>query len=86
MNNLCFQKCFELGSDSQYNVKLSIITSLEQRESMLRMLNDVRSVTLIYPHRASCKIFLTTAGVELSMTYDLWNTISMLCQLQLSYA
>ena len=36
MNNLWSQKCSELRSHSQYNVKLSIITSLEQRESILR--------------------------------------------------
>ena len=36
MNNLSSQKCSELRSYSQYNVKLSIITSLEQRESILR--------------------------------------------------
>ena len=36
MHNLWSQKCSELRSHSQYNVKLSIITSLEQRESMLR--------------------------------------------------
>ena len=36
MNNLWSQKCSELRSHSQHNIKLSIITSLEQRESMLR--------------------------------------------------
>ena len=35
-NNLWSEKCSELRSHSQYNVKLSIITSLEKRESMLR--------------------------------------------------
>ena len=36
MNNLLSQKCSELRSHSQYTVKLSIIMSIEQRESMLR--------------------------------------------------
>ena len=36
MNNLRSQKCSELRSHSQYNVQLSIITSLEQRETVLR--------------------------------------------------
>ena len=35
MHNLWSQKCSELRSHSQYHVKLSIITSLEQRESLL---------------------------------------------------
>ena len=34
--NLWSQKCSELRSRSQYNVKLSISTSHQQRESMLR--------------------------------------------------
>ena len=36
MNNLWSEKCSELRSHSQYNVKLSISTSLEQRKNMLR--------------------------------------------------
>ena len=36
MNDLCSQKCSELRSHSQYNVKLSTSTSPEQRKSMLR--------------------------------------------------
>ena len=43
MNNLWSQKCSELRSHSQYNVKLSIITSLEQPESMLRREKCYRS-------------------------------------------
>ena len=35
MHNLWSQKYSELRSHSQYHVKLSIITSLEQRESLL---------------------------------------------------
>ena len=36
MNNLWSQKSSELRSHSQYNVKLSVSTSREQRKSMLR--------------------------------------------------
>ena len=34
--NMWSQKCSELRSHFQYNVKLSLITSFEQRKSMLR--------------------------------------------------
>ena len=36
MNNLWSQKCCELRSHSQYNLKLSISTSLEQRKNVFR--------------------------------------------------
>ena len=43
---------------------------------------DARDVTLsVYPHRASLKNMPGHGG---NRTYDLWNTIPMLCQL--SYA
>ena len=36
MNNLWSQKCCELRSHSQYNLKLSVSTSLEQRKNVFR--------------------------------------------------
>ena len=43
MNIVWFQKCSELRSHDHYNVKLNIITSLEQRKRMLRREKCFRS-------------------------------------------
>ena len=67
MNNLWSQKCSELRSHSQYNVKLSIITSLEQRESMLQREKCYQSPSysrhrIISAKKNACKLLIQASN------------------------